>query len=948
MSTANLTRYRGDTCALHLTLTNPDDGLPFDPTNQVLIFTVKKNATDPDADALIQKDSLVGGFTVDDAAAGEITVELVPVDWALLRAKNEYVYDVQAQDGVTGAVRTVAYGDLMANPDVTKGLTISIPTYTTNPPLNAGGGTVMSVGLSMPGIFAVASSPITVSGTIAVSLATQAANKVFAGPASGADAAPTFRTLVAADIPGLSGVYQPLDADLTAIAALGTTSYGRSFLTLADAAAARTLIAAVIGTNVQAWDADLDAIALLSTTSYGRSVLALANAGAAQTYFGLVIGTNVQAYDATNLTPISGLTSTSYGRGILEMADGAATRTYIGVAIGTNTEAWSASLDALAALSTTNKIYYLSAANTWTAVTIGSGLTFTTGTLAATAGGGVTLTALTVGWSGAGGTTSKTLTVSNTLTLAGTDGTTMTFPGTSATLARTDAANTFTGAQAFLSTVTSGAASGTTGALLLKGTTSGTFTMSVNDAAGTWTAKWPATAGTNTYVLTTDGSGNLSWAASAGGSGTVNSGTATRVAYYSSTGTTVDGTATMTVSATGRLSFQPTAVSSGVVPFLTIQTPSDTVLTAATEAIGLSFLGATRQHGSNTAISNQRDIVFAATSHGFVTAGGTFTNMATVAIEAAPALGTNASSTTNAAALWLQAGDFMMGSGTAGASLAKLSQSSGLLTVSSQGGLNLRPSFNSGGILSIAGSAQDLVLSDSTSTTAWQGAALTGRGLYVQRAGAGGASIMVLGVNSGDASYEGYACGGSYGALTATPTATRTRWIYRTYGGSTWVASANIFMTTTQAHTESVRGTQIALITTPNGSTSATNTATLDQDGSFKLNNPTGGLGYATGAGGAVTQATSRTTGVTLNTVVGAITLVSAAGSATAQTFTVTNSAVAVTDYVDCVQKSGTDLYEIFVTNIAAGSFKVTFFTTGGTTSEQPVFKFYVLKGVEA
>lgn len=41
----------------------------------------------------------------------------------------------------------------------------------------------------------------------------------------------------------------------------------------------------------------------------------------------------------------------------------------------------------------------------------------------------------------------KTVTVNNTLTLAGTDSTTMTFPGTSATIARTDAGNTFTGNQ---------------------------------------------------------------------------------------------------------------------------------------------------------------------------------------------------------------------------------------------------------------------------------------------------------------------------------------------------------------------------------------------------------------------------------------------------------------------------------------------------------------------
>ena len=48
-----------------------------------------------------------------------------------------------------------------------------------------GGGAVTSVGLTMPGIFAVAGSPITTSGTLAVTLATQAANEVWAGPTSG-------------------------------------------------------------------------------------------------------------------------------------------------------------------------------------------------------------------------------------------------------------------------------------------------------------------------------------------------------------------------------------------------------------------------------------------------------------------------------------------------------------------------------------------------------------------------------------------------------------------------------------------------------------------------------------------------------------------------------------------------------------------------------------------
>lgn len=43
----------------------------------------------------------------------------------------------------------------------------------------------------------------------------------------------------------------------------------------------------------------------------------------------------------------------------------------------------------------------------------------------------------------------KTLTISSSLTLAGTDGTTMTFPGTDATVARTDAGQTFSGTQTF-------------------------------------------------------------------------------------------------------------------------------------------------------------------------------------------------------------------------------------------------------------------------------------------------------------------------------------------------------------------------------------------------------------------------------------------------------------------------------------------------------------------
>ena len=47
----------------------------------------------------------------------------------------------------------------------------------------------------------------------------------------------------------------------------------------------------------------------------------------------------------------------------------------------------------------------------------------------------------------------KTLTANNSITFAGTDATTMTFPSTSASVARTDAAQTFTGTQTFAGAV---------------------------------------------------------------------------------------------------------------------------------------------------------------------------------------------------------------------------------------------------------------------------------------------------------------------------------------------------------------------------------------------------------------------------------------------------------------------------------------------------------------
>lgn len=67
-----------------------------------------------------------------------------------------------------------------------------------------GSGTCTSVGLadgSTSPIFTISGSPVTTSGTLTETLATQSANACFAGPTSGSAAQPTFRALVGDDLP---------------------------------------------------------------------------------------------------------------------------------------------------------------------------------------------------------------------------------------------------------------------------------------------------------------------------------------------------------------------------------------------------------------------------------------------------------------------------------------------------------------------------------------------------------------------------------------------------------------------------------------------------------------------------------------------------------------------------------------------------------------------------
>lgn len=157
-----------------------------------------------------------------------------------------------------------------------------------------------------------------------------------------------------------------------------------------NASGARTNLGLVIGTNVQAEDAGLTSIAGLTTladrmiyttasdvyavttlSSFGRTIIDDANAAAVRTTIGSVIGTNVQAHDA-QLDDIAALAVTDgnfvVGNGTAWVAEsGATARTSLGLTIGTNVQAWDAQLDDIAALAVTNGNFIVGDGTNWVA-----------------------------------------------------------------------------------------------------------------------------------------------------------------------------------------------------------------------------------------------------------------------------------------------------------------------------------------------------------------------------------------------------------------------------------------------------------------------------------------------------------------------------------------------------------------------------------------------------
>jgi len=139
----------------------------------------------------------------------------------------------------------------------------------------------------------------------------------------------------------------------------------------------------------------------------------------------------------------------------------------------------------------------------------------------------------------------------------------------------------------------------------------------------------------------------------------------------------------------------------------------------------------------------------------------------------------------------------------------------------------------------------------------------------------------------------------------------------------------------------------------------STLTGAVTFKGAAKSDSATAGIGYATGAGGTVTQLTSRTTGVTLNKICGEIVLVAGTISGhEADKFVLTNSTIAATDVVVVNIKSGlaagtAQYYTANVVSVAAGSCTISVGNIDNGTipasgTDTPVLSFAVIKAVAA
>jgi hypothetical protein len=175
-------------------------------------------------------------------------------------------------------------------------------------------GTVTSVGLALPSIFTVSGSPVTSTGTLTGTLASQIANTVFAAP-DGASGTPTFRSLGPVDIPNLDT--SKLTTGVLPVARGGTNSgtalnNNRIMVSSGGAiveAAALTNGQLLIGsTGAAPVAATLTAGAGISVTNTAGGITIAATGTGSITHQEVSSSTTILTFGATSFTVITGMT----------------------------------------------------------------------------------------------------------------------------------------------------------------------------------------------------------------------------------------------------------------------------------------------------------------------------------------------------------------------------------------------------------------------------------------------------------------------------------------------------------------------------------------------------------------------------------------------------------------------------------------------------------------
>lgn len=127
----------------------------------------------------------------------------------------------------------------------------------------------------------------------------------------------------------------------------------------------------------------------------------------------------------------------------------------------------------------------------------------------------------------------------------------------------------------------------------------------------------------------------------------------------------------------------------------------------------------------------------------------------------------------------------------------------------------------------------------------------------------------------------------------------------------------------------------------------STPTAKLEVFGGIASTNPTLGIGYGTGAGGSITQITSRVTPVTIDKICGSIILFTDVGIPSYTSFVVNNTTIEISDTIIVTTLGGSNDYFAHANKIVAGtSFIINFVSVSGVASDTPTFNFTIIKSV--